>query len=131
MNFFFLFFFLTVFGTILSIQTTQINQNELCRDGKFRLIEHETYCDYYYRCEDGHIIEQKCPNGLVFAGYRRGMIDHCGYPYIVGCPDGVKIMGRKLSFSLIDGLNNKNYFFIVRITIKFGQLSMELWNICT
>lgn len=41
------------------------------------------------------------------------MIDHCGYPYIVGCPDGVKIMGRKLSFSLIDGLNNKNNFLLL------------------
>lgn len=90
----FWFCFCLVFDSILS-QTTA-TKNELCNDGKFRLIEHEKYCDYYYRCEDGHLVEQKCPNGLVFAGYSRDKIrNHCGYPFIVGCPDGVKIMGRK------------------------------------
>ncbi|KAH9426546.1 protein obstructor-E-like [Dermatophagoides pteronyssinus] len=90
--------FCLVFGAILSQISTP---NELCKNGKFRLVEHEKYCDYYYRCDDdGHAVEEKCPNGLVFAGYRRGMIDnHCGYPYIVGCPDGVKVMGQSPSNS--------------------------------
>lgn len=73
-------------------------QETKCSNGKARLIPHEQYCDFYYRCQsDGQAILEKCPNGLAFAGYQQGLIDHCAYPYMVGCPDGVRTMGRKFT----------------------------------
>ncbi|KPM03439.1 vesicle coat complex COPII, subunit SFB3-like protein [Sarcoptes scabiei] len=70
-------------------------QETKCSNGKARLIPHEQYCDFYYRCQsDGQAILEKCPNGLAFAGYQQGLIDHCAYPYMVGCPDGVRTMGQ-------------------------------------
>lgn len=65
------------------------------KSNRVQLIPHERFCDYYYRCDGEQLIEEKCPNGLAFAGHRRGMIEHCSYPYEVGCPDGIRVMGRK------------------------------------
>ncbi|RWS31860.1 peritrophin-like protein [Leptotrombidium deliense] len=36
-----------------------------------------------------------CPNGLAFAGSKRGVVGPCDYPHRVGCPDGTRVMGQK------------------------------------
>lgn len=38
---------------------------------------------------------QSCPNGLAFAGSKRGLTSNCDYPHRVGCPDGQRVMGQQ------------------------------------
>ncbi|KAJ6222575.1 hypothetical protein RDWZM_001120 [Blomia tropicalis] len=67
----------------------------MCARTKGGVIEHEQYCDSYYRCDrNGNPILEQCPNGLAFAGHRRGLASYCDYPHRVGCPDGTKVMGQ-------------------------------------
>lgn len=78
-----------------SSQTAQ----QLCRNNPKggSLFPHEDYCDYYYECDSatGDAVLQACPNGLAFAGSKRGLIQNCDYPHRVGCPDGTRVIGRK------------------------------------
>lgn len=69
----------------------------MCAKSRGVVYAHEKFCDYYYRCDrnsDKPILEM-CPNGLAFAGYKRGIAQNCDYPFRVGCPED-KVMGRKL-----------------------------------
>jgi len=73
---------------------------QLCRNNNNKnggLFPHEEYCDYYYECDTatGEAIIQACPNGLAFAGHKRGLVTHCDYPHRVGCPDGTRVMGQQ------------------------------------
>lgn len=71
----------------------------MCAKSRGGLVPHEKFCDSYYKCDKntGEAIMMNCPNGLAFAGYKRGMVSNCDYPFRVGCPEagGDKVMGRK------------------------------------
>ncbi|RWS12165.1 peritrophin-like protein, partial [Dinothrombium tinctorium] len=75
------------------------SNSQLCRNNNAKnggLFPHEEYCDYYYECDsNGEAFLQACPNGLAFAGSKRGVVGNCDYPHRVGCPDGTRIMGQK------------------------------------
>lgn len=78
---------------------SQAAQN-FCRANKGKVgavFAHEEYCDYYYECDEAtdEPLLQACPNGLAFAGFRRGLTSHCDYPHRVSCPDGTRTIGRK------------------------------------
>jgi len=47
-------------------------------------LEHETACDKYYFCEDGHITEYMCPNGLLY-GQRNPVKDYCVHRWEAVC----------------------------------------------
>lgn len=72
---------------------------QLCRNNPKggTLFPHEDYCDYYYECDSatGDAVLQACPNGLAFAGSKRGLIQNCDYPHRIGCPDGTRVMGQQ------------------------------------
>jgi len=73
---------------------------QLCRNNNKNnggLFPHDEYCDYYYECDPstGEAILQACPNGLAFAGSKRGVVSNCDYPHRVGCPDGQRVMGQQ------------------------------------
>ena len=70
-----------------------------CAQSRGGVYAHEKYCDSYYRCDpnSGQPILENCPNGLAFAGYKRGFMQNCDYPFRVGCPDGERVMGREYS----------------------------------
>ena len=72
---------------------------QLCRNNNKNnggLFPHDEYCDYYYECDasTGEALLQACPNGLAFAGSKRGLMSNCDYPHRVGCPDGQRVMGQ-------------------------------------
>ncbi|KAH9388140.1 Chitin-binding domain type 2 [Tyrophagus putrescentiae] len=71
---------------------------EMCAKARGGLVPHEKYCDAYYRCDKstGQPVMVNCPNGLAFAGYKRGLVGNCDYPFRVGCPEagGEKVMGQ-------------------------------------
>jgi len=72
---------------------------QLCRSGGKNVqgsYPHEEYCDYYYNCDNttGEAVLQACPNGLAYAGNKRGITQNCDYPHRVGCPDGQRVMGQ-------------------------------------
>lgn len=78
---------------------SQAAQN-FCRANKGKagaVFAHEEYCDYYYECDEAtdEPLLQACPNGLAFAGFRRGLTSNCDYPHRVACPDGTRVIGRK------------------------------------
>lgn len=77
----------------------------LCRQNNGKnagFFPHDEYCDYFYECDSatGEAILQACPNGLAFAGAKRGLVNNCDYPHRVGCPDGQRVMGRKFLTSI-------------------------------
>lgn len=74
-------------------------QDEFCKNSNGGLFPHEKYCDFYYRCDrnQNRAILEMCPNGMVFAGHRRGSLNNCDYPFRVGCPNEDRVMGRKKS----------------------------------
>ena len=98
--FFFVFFIIPKSSNIITIGSTQAragpNAQQLCKNGKRTMFPHEEYCDYYYECINGEAIVQSCPNGLAFAGHQKGLNSNCDYPHRAGCPDGARVMGRKL-----------------------------------
>lgn len=49
-------------------------------------LEHPTDCDKYFLCENGHLIEQTCPNGLLY-GTRDMVKDYCVHRWQVVCGD--------------------------------------------
>lgn len=65
------------------------------------MFAHEEYCDYYYECDEAtdEPLLQACPNGLAFAGFRRGLTSHCDYPHRVSCPDGTRVIGQQAAAS--------------------------------
>lgn len=72
----------------------------MCQKTKTPTFPHAKFCDFYYICDRSgggppRAYMEKCPNGLVYAGFQKGMIDNCDYPWKVGCPDGERVMGRK------------------------------------
>ncbi|XP_013781585.1 protein obstructor-E-like [Limulus polyphemus] len=69
------------------------SKDAVCRhdNGYF---QHDDYCDYYYECINGVATLQLCPNGLVFVGKGRGLLQSCDYQKRGGCPDGVRVMGQ-------------------------------------
>lgn len=78
---------------------SQAAQN-FCRANKGKVgavFAHEEYCDYYYECDEAtdEPLLQACPNGLAFAGFRRGLTSHCDYPHRVSCPDGTRVIGQQ------------------------------------
>lgn len=79
------------------------NAQQLCRNNKNGVFPHEEYCDYYYECDSatGEAFVSACPNGLAFAGAKRGLTSNCDYPHRVGCPDGTRVMGRKCALSSV------------------------------
>lgn len=88
---------------------SQAAQN-FCRANKGKtgaVFAHEEYCDYYYECDEAtdEPLLQACPNGLAFAGFRRGLTSHCDYPHRVSCPDGTRVIGRKFLSSLDNNLS--------------------------
>ncbi|XP_015907118.1 protein obstructor-E [Parasteatoda tepidariorum] len=86
---------LWIVGVFALIATVAAQKKDICKkDNGF--YPHDDYCDYYYECVDGVPYLQECPNGLAFAGVRRGLINHCDYPHRVGCPDQEtgKVMGQ-------------------------------------
>jgi len=97
MNFIFLFLVcISAFPLVLT-QRASSNAQQLCRNSRNigSMFPHEEYCDYYYECDsNGEVIVQACPNGLVFAGAKRGLISNCDYPHRQGCPDGQRVMGQ-------------------------------------
>ena len=78
----------------------------MCAKARGGLVPHEKYCDAYYRCDKstGQPVMVNCPNGLAFAGYKRGLVGNCDYPFRVGCPEagGEKVMGRKWEITGIE-----------------------------
>jgi len=80
-------------------QGTRAGQSaqQLCRNNKNGIFPHEEYCDYYYECDKdtGEAYVSACPNGLAFAGAKRGLTSNCDYPHRVGCPDGTRVMGQQ------------------------------------
>jgi len=90
---------LCIFELAVAQRQSQTAQ-QLCRNANGKqgqLYPHEDYCDYYYECDPatGEAVLQACPNGLAFAGFRRGLVQNCDYPHRVGCPDGQRTMGQQ------------------------------------
>jgi len=48
---------------------------------KGKVVADATYCDRYWECVDGKAENFDCPNGLVFAGRSRGLLENCDYPW--------------------------------------------------
>lgn len=82
----------TVAVAAVTAQRAADNKNCKKPDGLF---PHDQYCDYYYDCQDGEAVLQACPNGLAFAGKKKGLLENCDYPHKVGCPDeDNRVMGQ-------------------------------------
>ena len=63
---------------------------------KNQVVADVTYCDRYWECVDGKAENFDCPNGLVFAGRSRGILENCDYPWRSDvCED--KTLASKLS----------------------------------
>jgi len=102
MKLFIIFTFVFVSNFDIGLAQARAGQaaQQLCRNNNNKnggFFPHEEYCDYYYECESssGEAIIQACPNGLAFAGHKRGLVTHCDYPHRVGCPDGTRVMGQQ------------------------------------
>lgn len=63
-------------------------QPDACQ-AKGKIVADVTYCDRYWECVDGRAEQFDCPNGLVFAGRGRGLLENCNYPWAVSesCDD--------------------------------------------
>lgn len=51
-------------------------------------LEHPSACDKYFYCEDGYLIEQTCPNGLMY-GTVDTIKDYCVHRWHANCVDKV------------------------------------------
>jgi len=49
-------------------------------------LEHPTACDKYYLCQNGHLSEQSCPNGLMY-GERNTVKDYCVHRWEAVCEE--------------------------------------------
>lgn len=58
----------------------KVSQPDPCQ-AKGKVVADVTYCDRYWECVDGKAELFDCPNGLVFAGRGRGLLEHCDYPW--------------------------------------------------
>ena len=97
--------FISLFASLFIARTAlgqraSSNAQQLCRsDSKANngMHPHEEYCDYYYECDPvtNEAVLQACPNGLAFAGAKRGITANCDYPHRVACPDGTRVMGQQ------------------------------------
>ncbi|XP_003745290.1 protein obstructor-E [Galendromus occidentalis] len=79
---------------VVAVTAQRAADNKNCKkpDGLF---PHDQYCDYYFDCQNGEAILQACPNGLAFAGKKKGLLENCDYPHKVGCPDeDNRVMGQ-------------------------------------
>ena len=61
-------------------QTLKASQPDPCQ-AKGKMAADVTYCDRYWECIDGVAEQFDCPNGLVFAGRARGLLENCDYPW--------------------------------------------------
>lgn len=50
---------------------------------------HESFCDKFYKCENGTLTLETCENGLLFDG-RGAVHNHCNYNWAVSCEEPVK-----------------------------------------
>ncbi|XP_022694380.1 protein obstructor-E-like isoform X1 [Varroa jacobsoni] len=86
--------FILVGMVAVAVSGQRVADSKHCKkpDGLF---PHDQYCDYYYDCQDGEAVLQACPNGLAFAGKKKGLLENCDYPHKVGCPDeDSRVMGQ-------------------------------------
>lgn len=56
---------------------------------------HPTHCDHFYKCENGTLTHETCPNGLLFDG-RGSVAHHCNYYWAVDCGERKERGKRKL-----------------------------------
>lgn len=56
------------------------SQPDAC-EVKGKVVADITYCDRYWECVDGRAELFDCPNGLVYAGRGRGLLENCDYPW--------------------------------------------------
>ena len=65
----------------------QYIQEDPC-ESKSGVVADAKYCDRYFECVKGKAVNLDCPNGLVFAGKNKGVLNGCNYPeraeYCVG-----------------------------------------------
>merc|ERR1711957_181099 len=68
------------YGKSVNTEAAQVEAKEAaCEDG---IHAHETSCDMYYQCANGHRYEdQSCPEGLVY----NSDAEYCDYPENVNC----------------------------------------------
>jgi hypothetical protein len=59
-----------------------------------------TYCDRYWECIDGAAEQFDCPNGLVFAGRARGLLENCDYPWRGDSCEGKQLASKLYAFFL-------------------------------
>jgi hypothetical protein len=75
--------FLCVLAMVIATAMAQKQtQPDPCQ-AKSKIVADETYCDRYWECVDGRAEQFECPNGLVFAGKGRGLLENCNYPWAV------------------------------------------------
>lgn len=76
----------------------QVSQPDPCQ-AKGKMAADVTYCDRYWECIEGKAEQFDCPNGLVFAGRSRGLLENCDYPW-----RGDSCENKQLASKLIDKL---------------------------
>lgn len=57
-----------------------------CPSEGITTLEHPVACDKYFYCEDGYLIEQTCPNGLMY-GVMNLIKDYCVHRWHANCVD--------------------------------------------
>lgn len=68
------------------VNVTKGKQDSRCPVRGVMTFEHPSACDKYFLCDDGYLIEQTCPNGLLY-GTRDMVKDYCVHRWQVVCGD--------------------------------------------
>lgn len=91
---------LLFFETLAAAQQLKPTQADPCQ-AKGKMVADVTYCDRYWECIEGVAEQFDCPNGLVFAGRARGLLENCDYPWRGDSCEGKQLASKcKFNFML-------------------------------
>lgn len=66
---------------VLAVSSGMAQQQSDPCSVKSKIVSDVNYCDRYWECVDGKAETFDCPNGLIFAGAKRGLLENCDYPW--------------------------------------------------
>ena len=105
-----------------------------------QMVSDVTYCDRYWECIDGVAEQFDCPNGLVFAGRARGLIENCDYPWRGDSCEGKQLASKchthKTCFSIYKYEEKRRNILEMSVIIDiihnfFQQTHPSVWDLVT
>lgn len=104
------------------------------------MVSDVTYCDRYWECIDGVAEQFDCPNGLVFAGRARGLIENCDYPWRGDSCEGKQLASKyhryKTCFPIYKYEEKRRKILEMSVIIDiihdfFQQTHPSVWDLVT